>query len=223
MTQSLQGLAASSSPDGTTDSPTEHRHSSTGSLGGPSSGAVPVVPTGMESLVGITGGGSIGHGGSTRSNGGGGGTVGRGSTIGIRMGRKWDEALEAGEEKKRKEEAADAAHSKAQAAAHQRVGEDTFAPPTEAEEGATPPAATAAAASSSSSPAAIAATTPSPQVGGDKKYVARFVGRRGKQTLNKKDCLCTTILIHSACPEHGDKIDEHAAAEATDDAAEATS
>lgn len=151
-----------------------------------------------------------------------GGTIGRGS-MGQRVGRKWQETLEAGEEKLRREQEHLAAFSRAQ------LADDTFSAPDAANatdaasappvvdttEASPPPPEYDSFASSSASPPAVSSTSgggvgSTPVVGGDKKYVARFVSRRGRGTLGRAldGCLCTTILVHKDCPTHGEHAQE---------------
>lgn len=144
---------------------------------------------------------------------GSGGTIGRGSgggpvgTLGHRSGRKWDEALDASEQKQRKEQE----QQHAAAFSREKIGADTFAPPED--DSASPPASSSAAAASAAAPASAGGAV-APVVSGDRKFVARFVNRRGRSTLGKRDCLCTTILIHAECPKHGTEAMANAAAAA---------
>lgn len=122
------------------------------------------------------------------------GTFGRQAapTLGQRSGRKWAEALDESQAKATKDQQAKDAY------AREKISQDMFAPPTE--EAAPAPAAAAAAAPAEKG-----------------TYVPKFVSRRGKSggTLGKGGCLCTQILIHQACPKHGDEaVAAQAAAEA---------
>ena len=134
------------------------------------------------------------------------GTFGRSAapTLGHRSGRKWAEALDESQAKATKDQAAKDAY------AREKVSQDMFAPPTEE---ATAPAP--------AQQAPTAAAAASPEKG---TYVPKFVSRRGKSggTLGKGGCLCTQILIHQACPKHGDDaVAAQAAAEAQQAAAAA--
>ena len=124
------------------------------------------------------------------------GTIGRTpGTLGHRSGRKWDEALDASEQKLRKEAEHLAAFSR------DKISDDTFAEPS----ATTGDSGGANGEGSSSPPPAESGVSSSGTPLGEKKYQARFVSRRGRSTLGKNDCLCTIILIHKDCPKHGEK------------------
>jgi len=65
------------------------------------------------------------------------------------------------------------------------------------------PSSNASSSASTASPSNPDPLAPVPTVPGEKRYVPRFVTRRGR-TLGKNDCLCTTILLHRDCPQHGE-------------------
>lgn len=185
VTQSLQGLTIGGGGAGGTTTSTNGMNNPIDTLDDPNVASVSRAPSTL---------------------GGTGGTIGR-STLGQRSGRKWEETLEAGEQKLRKEQEHLAAFSR------EKLQADTFAPPP-------PPSSSIEgvvhtddltsgefASSSASPPAAATSNTPNATqpAGGEKKYVARFVSRRGRGTLGKNECLCTQILVHKDCAQHGEQ------------------
>jgi len=162
-----------------------------------------------EEGVNPANGGSIGPGSAYAAAASGGtaqpATYGRAPTLGQRSGRSWNQALTESEAKQRREHEQDSHHGRA------AIGSDTFAPPDDEATAAAAAAEDGSAAGASAGGADAAAGSSSsggvaPKVmgaGGEKKFQVRFVNRRGRSTLGKRDCLCTLILIHAECPLHG--------------------
>lgn len=132
-------------------------------------------------------------------------TIGKGTTLGHRSGRKFEEALESTEARMKRDQEHNAAHARAKIAA------DTFSSPDETYPASTSASPPASAASTAASPPA---THTPPVIDAGRKFVPRFVNRRGKGTL-KGACLCTTILLHRECPVHGEAAQQAAAEQAS--------
>jgi hypothetical protein len=134
------------------------------------------------------------------------------ATLGQRSGRSWTQALTDAQRRSEHEEQQQQHQAQAQAASRASISANTFAPPDEPAAAGESSASAAAPAAASSSGGGGAAPKVMGPGGTEKKFQVRFVNRRGRSTLGKRECMCTLILIHAECPLHGVAAAEAAAA-----------